>query len=162
MPSVAPAELERRPAARAVRATGEVTLTLLAFGTVWPFGSVEEFWESVATAGIALLTVLWAIHVILTRRLRLRFDAPALILCGLILLSGAQLIPLPRGTVRLVSPSTVLWREAMLPETGELLPGETASAARPTAYPISLDPPTWSARTDINMIAPITPLCQNV
>ena len=142
MPSVAPAELERRPVARAVRAAGEVALMLLAFGTVWPFGSVEEFWESAATAGTALLTVLWAIHTILTRSLRLRFDAPAFILCGLILLSGAQLIPLPRGIVRLVSPSTVMWREAMLPETGELLPGETASAARSTAYPISLDPPS--------------------
>ena len=140
MPAVSPAELECRPTARAVRAAGEVTLMLLAFGTVWPFGSVEEFWESVATAGIALLTVLWAIHAILTRRLRLRFDAPAFILCGLILLSGAQLIPLPRGIVRIVSPSTVMWRQAMLPETGEQLPGETAGAVRPTAYPISLDP----------------------
>ena len=142
MPTLAPTELKRRPAARAVRAAGEVSLMLLAFGTAWPFGSVEEFWESVATAGIALLIVLWAIHAILTRRLRLRFDAPAFILCGLILLSGAQLIPLPRGIIRVVSPSTVMWREAMLPELGELLPGETASAARPTSYPISLDPPS--------------------
>ena len=42
MPADAPAELERRPA-RVVRAAGEVALMLLAFGTAWPFGSVEEF-----------------------------------------------------------------------------------------------------------------------
>ena len=141
MTDTATAELERRPLARAVRTAGEVVLLLLAFATVWPFGSVEAFWESVAIGGVALLVGLWLLHAGLTRRLKLRFDAPASLLSGLILLSGFQLLPLPDAVVRIVSPSTAHWHEKMLPETGELLPGETASTARPTRYPISLDPP---------------------
>ena len=131
---------ECSPSARAVRAAGEAVLMLLGFATVWPFASVEPFWEAVATGGIALLSGLWALHAGLTRQWRLRFDAPALILCGLILLSGLQLIPLPRGVGLFVSPSTVHWYEAMIPATAELLPGESAATVRPTSFPISLDP----------------------
>ena len=131
---------ERSPLARAVRTAGEAVLMLLGFATVWPFASVEPFWEAVATGGIALLSGLWALHAGLTRHWRLRFDGPALILCGLILLSGLQLIPLPRGVVRFVAPSTLHWYEAMIPATAELLPGESGAVARPTAFPISLDP----------------------
>ncbi len=135
-----PPDLERRPAARAVRRAGEVVLGLLAFGTAWPFGAVEPFWEAIATAGVALLCSLWAIHTGLTRRLRLRFDAPALLLCGLIALSGLQLVPLPAGVVGIVSPSTARWHTEMRPATAERLPGESTALERPTSFPISLDP----------------------
>jgi len=130
----------RRPVAHAVRWGGESVLLLLAFGTAWPSGSVDAHWESVATAGAALLTALWAIHAGLTRRIRLVFDAPALLLSGLILLSGLQLVPLPRELVQVVSPSTVTWRDALIPAELERLPGETATVKRPTSFPISLDP----------------------
>ncbi len=126
--------------ARITRSAGEVVLMVLAFATAWPFGSVEPFWEALANAGIAVLAGLWAVHAGLTRRLRLRFDAPSLILSGLVLLSGLQLVPLPRAVVQLVSPASVQWREAMLPAVGELLPGETTAAVRPSSFPISLDP----------------------
>ncbi len=129
-----------RRAADAVRAAGEIVLGLLAFGTVWPYGSVESSWESVAFGGVALLMALWALHTFLTRRLRLRFDAPALLVSGLILLSGLQLVPLPAGAVRIVSPSTVHWHEEMRPAASELLPGEADAVPRPTSFPISLDP----------------------
>ena len=135
-----PSDLERQRMARVVRGAGEAVLMLLAFATAWPFGSVEPFWEAVATAGIAVLAALWAVHAGLTRRLRLRFDAPSLILSGLVLLSGMQLVPLPRAVVQVVSPASVRWREAMLPAVGELLPGETTPVVRPSSSPISLDP----------------------
>ena len=134
------ASRERRPAVHAVRAAGEIVLGLLAFGTEWPFGSVEPFWEAVATAGVALLCVLWAVHVGLTRRLRLRFDAPALLLAGLIAHSGLQLVPLPASVVAVLSPASARWNAEMRPAMAEVLPGETTSAPRPTAFPISLDP----------------------
>ena len=135
-----PSDLERQHLARIVRGAGEVVLMLLAFATAWPFGSVEPYWEAVANVGIAVLAGLWAVHAGLTRRLRLRFDAPALILSGLVLLSGLQLTPLPSGVVQLVSPASVRWREAMQPAVGELLPGETTPVVRPSLFPISLDP----------------------
>jgi hypothetical protein len=69
-----------------VRAAGEVVLGLLAFAIAWALGSTDSFWELVATGGIALLTLLRAVHAGLTRRLRLRFDAPALLLSALIVL----------------------------------------------------------------------------
>ncbi len=140
MTEPATADLERRPPARAVRAVGEVVLMLLAFATAWPFGSVEPFWEAIATGGVALLVGLWVLHGALIRRFKLRFDAPASLLCGLILLSGVQLMPLPPGVLRVVSPSSAHWHGTMRPSTAELLPGELDAVARPTSFPITLDP----------------------
>ena len=131
---------ERRPAPRAIRTAGEAVLGLLAFGTVWPFGSVDALWESVAFAGVALLMALWAAHAALTRQLQFRFDAPALLLAGLVLLSGLQLLPLPAGAVRMLSPSSARLHEEMRPAESEILPGEAEAVPRPTSFPISLDP----------------------
>ena len=45
-------------AARGLRWAGEGVLAMLAFGSAWPFGSVDSYWESIATAGVALLIIL--------------------------------------------------------------------------------------------------------
>lgn len=131
---------EDATAARGLRWAGEAALALIAFGSAWPFGSVDSFWESVATAGVSVLMILWAAYAAVTRSLNIRFDWPTGLLAGLILVSGFQLIPLPKLVVGALSPSAIRIHEQYRPAFAERMPGEAAAVPRSESIPLSLDP----------------------
>ena len=131
-------EHHRLPVARNLRAAGEVVIFVLAFLTVWPFGSTNLYWKSYAGVGVALLCLIWAANGLITRQFRIHFDAITLALGGMLILSAFQLIPLPIGLVRIVSPSAVRLHERLQPTVSEQFSGE-AAVPRPTAIPLSVD-----------------------
>ena len=130
---------EPLPIARWVRTGGEGLLISLATLSAWPFASVEPFWEYLLTLGVGLLAALWSAHAVLTRRFIFRFDLVSLALAGLLLLTAVQLVPLPLGVVKSVSPGRAEWHEVFVPEHLERRPGEP-DTPRPTAIPLSVSP----------------------
>jgi tetratricopeptide (TPR) repeat protein/O-antigen ligase len=76
----------------------------------------------------------------LTRRLRFVIDGVSLSLTGLLLLTLFQLIPLPLGVVRVVSPTAARLHEIVRPNQSELLSEENPTLVRSTALPLSVDP----------------------
>ncbi len=130
---------EPLPVARWLRTGGEGLLVSLATLSAWPFASVEPFWEHLLTVGVGLLVALWTAHAVLTRRFTFRFDLVSLALAGLLLLTAVQLVPLPLGVVKVVSPGRAEWHESFIPERLERLPGEP-DTPRPTALPLSVSP----------------------
>jgi tetratricopeptide (TPR) repeat protein/O-antigen ligase len=129
------------PAAYALRAAAEAVLLALVALSPWPFGSVQPIWEFVLLAGLALVVALWVAHVIVCRRLTYRADAVSACLLGLILLTAAQLIPLPESAVRILSPTLAHWHQTLRPAVEEVLPGEDGPGRpRPGSLPLSIDP----------------------
>lgn len=128
------------PVARALCRAGEAVLLLLAVAPAWPFASVQAGWEFAVCLATALLLALWAAHAIATRQFQLRTDAVAVALAGLVVWSVVQLVPLPLGVVRAISPGAMAAHETFRPEVGETLPGEGAGVPRPGSLPLSVDP----------------------
>ena len=67
-------------------------------------------------------------HAILTQRFEFRTDAVSVCLLGLVIVTAAQLIPIPESVARILSPTAVEWRRTLLPEALELLPGESEAS----------------------------------
>jgi O-antigen ligase/tetratricopeptide (TPR) repeat protein len=129
------------PAARALRAAAEAVLLALVVLSPWPFGSVEPFWEFVLLAGLAVVVALWAAHAVVCRRFTYRPDAVSACLLGLVLLTAAQLVPLPESAVRVLSPTRAHWHQTLRPDVDEVLPGEDGPGRpRPGWLPLSIEP----------------------
>lgn len=135
-----PADSDRP--ARLARAVAAFLLLGLVAAAPWPFGSSGPPWRLALSLCVFALASLWAGHAVLARRFSFAPDAVSLCLLGLVLLTAAQLVPLPASVVRVLSPRAAEWRSTLLPETPELLPGETdaAVAARPRWQPLSAAP----------------------
>jgi len=121
---------DETPAVRTVqtvRTAGVVLLLALVALSPWPFGSANPSGQFAVAVTILILVGLWTAHAILARRLRYRSDAVAVCLLGLVIVAALQLLPLPGGVMRLLSPTAVEWNRALVPETPELLPGEGES-----------------------------------
>jgi hypothetical protein len=122
-----------------LRSAGEVVVLILCFLSVWPFGSVDPPWEYRVGLGVACLAMLWAAHGIVARQFRFQIDLPTIALGGLLTLSAGQLVPLPTGWVRVLSPSAARLHEQLDPASPERLPGESIDV-RPSAIPLSVNP----------------------
>lgn len=124
-----------------MRAAAAVVLLLIA-ASPWPLGSERPPWEFAISLGVLSLALLWAAHVLVTRRLVYRTDPVSVCLLGLILLTAVQLVPLPASVVAVVSPTAADWHRTLIPETPELLPGEDESAVsrRPGWLRLSVSP----------------------
>jgi O-antigen ligase/tetratricopeptide (TPR) repeat protein len=121
---------DETPAVRTVqtvRTAGVVLLLALVAISPWPFGSANPSGQFAVALAILALVGLWTAHAFLARQVRYRSDAVAACLLGLVIFTALQLIPLPEGVVRFLSPTVVEWNRALIPETPELLPGETES-----------------------------------
>ncbi|MCU0702874.1 MAG: O-antigen ligase family protein [Fimbriiglobus sp.] len=127
------------PTARWLRAGGEGLLLALANLSAWPFAGIEPFWQFFLAVGVALLTALWATHALLTRQFVFRPDLVSIALAGLLLLSTAQLVPLPIGVAKVFSPARAGWHETLIPAQIERLPGEP-EIARPGWITLSANP----------------------
>jgi O-antigen ligase/tetratricopeptide (TPR) repeat protein len=115
-------------------------MLVLAVAPAWPFAAVQAAWEFVVCVAVAVLLALWAAHAVVTRQFHVRADAVAVALAGLILWSVVQLVPLPLGVVRVISPGAAAVHETFRPEVRETLPGEGAGAPRPGVLPLSVEP----------------------
>ncbi len=131
---------DRTPAARYLRAGGEAVLLVLATLAVWPFAAADPVWEAATGGFVALLAGLWAAHAAVTRRARFKPDLVSGCLAGLVLLALVQLVPLPLGLVKVISPARAEWHTAFIPTQLEHLPDEPAADARPEFVPLSADP----------------------
>ncbi len=128
------------PVARWLRRVGEAVLLLLAVAPAWPFASVQAGWEFAVCLAVAALLTLWAAHAVVTRQFQFRTDVVAVAVAGLVVWSVVQLVPLPLGVVRVISPGAAAAHETFRPAVGETLPGEGAAAPRSGSLPLSVDP----------------------
>ena len=128
------------PAARLFRAAGEFLLLAVATLSVWPFGSVEAREVSVLSFAIFVLAVLWFAHAVVTKEFRFRPDFATVGLAGIVLWTAAQLVPLPEPLIAVASPLRAEWHRTYLPDTLEILPGETAAVPRPAALTLTVNP----------------------
>ena len=78
--------------------------------------------------GLFALVAALARESILTQRFEFRTDAVSVCLLGLVIITAAQLIPIPESVARILSPTAVEWRRTLLPEALELLPGESEAS----------------------------------
>lgn len=128
------------PIARALRRGGEGVLLLLAVGPPWAYAALQPKWEFAIAVGVAVLLMLWAGYAVLTRRFRVRADVVAVSLAGLVSWSAVQLVPLPLGVVRVISPGAAAVHETFRPGVRETLPGEGVGQPRSLVLPLSVDP----------------------
>lgn len=140
--SAGPPPTAEPPAARNLRVAAEAVLLGLVVLAPWPFASVTTPWAFVLLVGVALLTGLWAAHACLTRRLSYHPDLPSACLLGIVLLTAAQLVPLPGSVVRVLSPQAAEWHRVLIPASPEVLPGESEATVprRPDWFLLSIDP----------------------
>ena len=112
------------PFAHTLRGIGEFLLLTLVALSPWAFGCTEPYYTYLLFAGLGLLSLVWAAHAVTARRFAYRSDAVSACLVGLVLLGALQLVPLPLGVVRVVSPTAAEWHVGLRPEVSEALPGE--------------------------------------
>ena len=128
------------PAARSVRAAGEVLLLGVIAVSPWAYGCVDPLHEFFLALAVFGLAVLWAAHAGLTGRFTLRPDVGSLALAGLVGWTAFQLVPLPEGVVAVVSPGRADWHRTLVPVAEEVLPGEAAGRPRAGFVPLSANP----------------------
>lgn len=118
----------------------EVLLLVLVVLSPWAFGAVDPVFELMLAAGVLGLLGLWAAVVVIQGRLNWVRCPAALCLIGLTLLGLFQLVPMPNGLLRVVSPNSAALRTELLPENPEVVAADGAPST-PSAYnPISVYP----------------------
>lgn len=122
-------------AGRDLRSAAELLIFLLVALSPWFLGCATSYWQFILSLGLLGFVGLWVGHVVLTRRFTYRSDVIGNCLLGLVLLTAFQLVPLPVGLVRILSPTTAEWHIELLPRASELLPDE-----REETVP---QPPQW-------------------
>jgi O-antigen ligase/tetratricopeptide (TPR) repeat protein len=125
----------------------EVLLLALVVLSPWAFGSVDPIFELLLAIGIAGLLGLWVTVVIIQGRLNWVRCPAALCLIGLTLVGLLQLVPLPEGLLRIVSPNSVALRAELTPEKPEVVTAGSAPMAPPARNPISVYP--YATRCEI-------------
>jgi O-antigen ligase len=126
----------------AVRVLIEGGVLFVVVLTPWAFGCFPPVYQALLYLAVAVLLALWAVRMLLERRLIWTTCPLGLCLAGLFLLGVWQITPLPHGLLEAVSPETVKLTRQLLPETPDLLPnGRTAEPPRLAAgLAISLYP----------------------
>jgi O-antigen ligase len=132
-PAPPPRTQESVPAApgAAVRGLIEGGVLLLVALTPWAFGCLPPVYQSLLYLAVAALLGLWAVRMLLERRLVWATCPLGLCLAGLFLLGVGQIAPLPRGLLEYASPATVELTRQLLPDAPDRLPdGGTAEPPR--------------------------------
>ena len=127
------------PAARVLRAATEFVLLSLVALSPWAFGCTESLYTFLLFGGLGLVALLWAAHAVVSGRFEYQPDIPSACLLGLVLVNVVQLVPLPEGVVRVLSPTAAEWHHALRPAVSEALPGEVQTP-RPPGLKLSIDP----------------------
>jgi O-antigen ligase len=123
----------------------EAVLLLMVGAAPWLFGSVHPLAEFLLAGGVCLLALLWISRIVVERRAVWSPCSITLVLALLCALTVAQIVPLPRGLLAVVSPGMVDLRDKLLPKQPEVFPfaAETPHEI-PSRAPISLAP--WETR----------------
>lgn len=100
----------------------EGVVLLLVVLTPWAFGAVEGIFELLAFTGVGLLLLLWAVRTLVEGGLRWRPCPLAICLALLFVQACLQLLPLPAGALRILSPETSRLYAELLPASPEVLP----------------------------------------
>jgi len=88
----------------------------------WAFGATAPKYVFFLDVGLAGLMVLWGARVLLEGRLTWRKCPVAACLGALVLVAAWQLVPLPGGLLRGISPATARMYDRLLPARPEVLP----------------------------------------
>jgi O-antigen ligase/tetratricopeptide (TPR) repeat protein len=118
---------------RGVTIAMEGVVLTLAFGSVWPFGSVHSFFLWLLYIGVAALLVGWAALCVLEGRVRWRWCPVVFCLAALCGLTIVQILPLPVEWVSAISPHATEMRQQFTPTLAEGTPAATTAT-------LSLDP----------------------
>ena len=84
-----------------------------------PFGSVETWAYSAIELAVAALGLLWLYRLFLFPSTPIVWSSVCLPPVGFVILMGLQLVPLPPGVLRAVSPHTAAFYERTVPGYGE-------------------------------------------
>jgi O-antigen ligase len=95
----------------------------------WPNASDGANARSIIAIAAAVLLLLWAIRLVISRSLSKRGNGPFYCLTGLFALSAFQMIALPASVQRVVAPGVAEVYSFFLPASPEVFPGEMAKAA---------------------------------
>ena len=102
----AQAQRMRRVAANVVREAIEFGVLALVVLAPWAFGATPPRYRLIVDLSVAALTALWAARIVLEGRLIWRKCPVVLCLATFILVGTFQLLPLPEGVLRRISPTT--------------------------------------------------------
>lgn len=116
-----------------------IVLVLVA-GLPWAFGGVDPVYELIQAVGIAALLVFWACIACWNGRLSFSRCSVTALLAGLFVLGAVQLVPLPPGILKLVSPGTARLNSELLPAEPEQLTAGEATPPPAANRPISVYP----------------------
>jgi O-antigen ligase len=126
---------------KSLRVAQEVVLLIMVSAGPWLYGAVHPGFELLLDLGLLLLLGLWALRMLLERRVTL-VRCPVTLLLGVLLLLGLwQLTPLPAELLRTIAPATAHLYEGLLPERQESpppagpLPPIPAAGATLSLYP---------------------------
>jgi O-antigen ligase len=132
----------RTTADRWCQAAQEGLLLILLASAPWAFAGAEPQDHAALLGGVAVLTLLAGIRLMLSSGPAWRGCIFTALLGALFLFTALQLIPLPPAVLRVVSPRSLEFYTDLLPSEPEVLSGEVEplGAARTEWHPISLYP----------------------
>jgi O-antigen ligase/tetratricopeptide (TPR) repeat protein len=110
----------------------EVVVLAMAALSPWAFGGVDPVFELALDVGLFVLLGLWVALAIAAGRLTIARCPVTLVLALLFLAGLLQLLPLPSGLLRIVSPGTSEIREEIYPAKPEQLAPNSTAAGAPT------------------------------
>lgn len=113
----------------------------------WAFGGVDPVFDLLLSAALATLVAMWAAMAIASGKFTILRDPITFVLFLIFLLGVVQLIPLPSGLVRLISPGSGDVRTAFYPTVPEQLTATEQAAGAPAWATISVYP--HATRTEL-------------
>jgi O-antigen ligase/tetratricopeptide (TPR) repeat protein len=126
------------PASAALRGAMEAVVLVMTAAAPWAFGAVHPVAVFGLYCGLAAVLGLWAVRLLIDRRVA---GGPCGVLgcvAGMVLLGVAQLAPLPADALSTVAPGTAALRAALVPAAPAGLAGE--DPVPPPAHTVTLVP----------------------
>jgi O-antigen ligase len=112
-----------RQSALGMRGAIEAGILALVCFAPWAFGATAPRYEFFLDVGLAGLSALWGVRILLERQRTWRWCPVAACLSALVLVAALQIAPVPRGLLRRISPATARMYDQLLPALAEVLDG---------------------------------------
>lgn len=113
---------EEGRASRWLRWAMEAVTLGMVVGSPWAFACADPPFELFLHVGVGVLGVLWAVRTLFLGKLQWQFSGVSLCLIAVFAIGIYQLVPLPAGVLRTLSPAMADLVSRLLPETPEELP----------------------------------------
>lgn len=118
----------------------EGIVLVLVVGLPWAFGGVDPVFELVQAVAISLLLVCWVCVACLNSRLTFARCSVTALLASLFVLGAIQLVPLPPGVLKILSPGSARLNAELLPSEPEHVAADVATPQPSVNRPISVYP----------------------